>query len=75
MQTITVGGNVPLILEWNQPYGGATSDLEMLAFQNGHLVGDAQSGAQSGQSVGRHGALAPALIKSRLKICPAPIRD
>ena len=40
VQTVTVGGNVPLILEWNQPYGGATSDLEILAFQNGNLVGE-----------------------------------
>ena len=40
VQTVTVGGNVPLILEWNQPYGGAKSDLEILAFQNGNLVGE-----------------------------------
>ena len=31
---------MPLILEWNQPYGSATSDLEILAFQNGNLVGE-----------------------------------
>ena len=48
VQTITVGGNVPLVLEWNQPYGGATSNIEMLVFQNGRLVGAAQGGAQSG---------------------------
>jgi Subtilase family len=48
VQTISVGGNVPLVLEWNQPYFGATSNIEMLVFQNGHLVGAAQGGAQSG---------------------------
>ena len=47
VQTVTVGGNVPLILEWNQPYGGATSDLEILAFQNGSLVSESESEASS----------------------------
>jgi hypothetical protein len=47
VQTVTVGGNVPLILEWSQPYGGATSDLEILAFQNGNLVGESASEASS----------------------------
>ena len=37
-----------MTLEWNQPYGGATSDVEMLVFQNGHLLGTAAGGAQSG---------------------------
>ncbi len=45
VQTITVGANstysVPLLLEWNQPYGAATSNLEILVFQNGKLVGTA----------------------------------
>jgi hypothetical protein len=43
IQTITIGGNsndtVPLLLEWNQPYGATTSDLEVLVFQNGHELG------------------------------------
>jgi len=43
IQTITVGANssytVPLLLEWNQPYSQATSDLEILVFQNGSLLG------------------------------------
>jgi hypothetical protein len=47
VQTISVGGNVPLIVEWNQPYGGATSNLEILAFQNGNLVGVSESEAAS----------------------------
>ena len=47
VQTVTVGGNVPLILEWNQPYGGATSDLEILAFQNGNLVGESDDSEAS----------------------------
>jgi VCBS repeat-containing protein len=41
----TVGANssydVPLLLEWNQAYGAATSDLEILVFENGRLVGTA----------------------------------
>jgi len=45
VQTITVGANssyrVPLLLEWNQAYGAATSDLEILVFNNGRLVGTA----------------------------------
>ena len=43
LQTITIGDSpreqVPLLLEWNQPYGSATSGLEMLVFQNGRLLG------------------------------------
>jgi hypothetical protein len=51
-QTVTVGGtageSVPLLLEWNQAYGHATSDLEMLVFQNGHLIGTSTN-ASSGE--------------------------
>jgi len=43
LQTITIGDSptqkVPLLLEWNQPYGAATSGLEMLVFQNARLLG------------------------------------
>ena len=42
VQTVTVGANssfdVPLLLEWNQAYGAATSDLEILVFSGGKLV-------------------------------------
>ena len=42
VQTVTVGANssydVPLLLEWNQAYGAATSNLEVLVFSNGRLV-------------------------------------
>src|ERR1700722_11768103 len=46
VQTVTIntegtGDHVPLLLEWNQAYGAATSDLEILVFQNGSLVGTA----------------------------------
>ena len=46
VQTITIntegtGLAIPLLLEWNQAYGAATSDLEMLVFRNGSLVGTA----------------------------------
>ncbi len=45
VQTVTVGANssynVPLLLEWNQAYGAATSNLEILVFENGRLVGAA----------------------------------
>jgi hypothetical protein len=43
VQTITINTEgtglepVPLLLEWNQAYGAATSDLEMLVFRNGSL--------------------------------------
>ena len=45
VQTVTVntegsGLSIPLLLEWDQPYGGAnTSALEVFVFQNGSLVG------------------------------------
>ena len=46
MQTVTIntegtGYDVPLLLEWNQAYGDATSDLEILVFHNGTLYGTA----------------------------------
>ena len=45
VQTITVTAShaetVPLLLEWNQAYGDATSDLEILVFRNGRLYGTA----------------------------------
>ena len=47
--TVTIGADsrydVPLILEWAQPYGGAASNLEVLVFQNGSLVGTATNAA------------------------------
>ena len=45
VQTITLTASstetVPLLLEWNQAYGAATSDLEILVFHNGSLYGTA----------------------------------
>ena len=47
VQTVTIntegtGYDVPLLLEWNQAYGAATSDLEILVFNSsGRLVGTA----------------------------------
>jgi|HubBroStandDraft_4_1064222.scaffolds.fasta_scaffold00548_9 hypothetical protein len=46
VQTVTLGATAAgltaqLLLEWNQAYGDATSDLEILAFQNGRLVSTA----------------------------------
>jgi hypothetical protein len=45
VQTITVtashANTVQLLLEWNQAYGDATSDLEILVFHNGRLYGTA----------------------------------
>jgi hypothetical protein len=46
VQTISIntegtGNAVPLLLEWNQAYGAATSDLEILVFHNGSLIGTA----------------------------------
>jgi Subtilase family len=38
---------MPLLLEWNQPYGDATADLELDVFRNGVLVASATN-----QSVG-----------------------
>jgi VCBS repeat-containing protein len=46
-QTVTIntegisGADIPLVLEWNQAYGAATSNLEILVFHNGTLVGTA----------------------------------
>ena len=45
VQTVTIntegtGDTVPLILQWNQPYGAATSDLEVVVFHNGSLDGE-----------------------------------
>jgi hypothetical protein len=47
VQTVTIntegtGYDVPLLLEWNQAFGAATSDLELLVFNSrGQLVGTA----------------------------------
>jgi hypothetical protein len=45
VQTITLTASstetVPLLLEWNQAYGAASSDLEILVFHNGSLYGTA----------------------------------
>jgi Tryptophan-rich Synechocystis species C-terminal domain/Subtilase family len=46
VQTVTIntegtGDAIPLLLEWNQAYGAATSNLEILVFHNGSLVGTA----------------------------------
>ena len=53
-QTITVNNEgtgiaIPLVLEWNQAYGAATSDLEILVFHNGSLV-DTATNRTSGES-------------------------
>ena len=52
VQTITIGGSdhysVPLLLEWNQPYGLATADLDVLVFQNGSLI-DTETNASNGE--------------------------
>jgi Subtilase family len=42
-QTVTIGGNrmeprVPFVVQWNQPYGAATSDLEVVVLVNGIVV-------------------------------------
>jgi hypothetical protein len=53
VQTLTIntegtGASIPLVVEWNQPYGNATSDLEILVFNSrGRLVGTATN-ASSG---------------------------
>src|SRR5262249_16290043 len=45
VQTITIDSRastslqVPLLLEWDQAYGQATSSLELLVFKNGKLIG------------------------------------
>ncbi len=39
VQTVTVDGEVPLLIEWNEPYGAARTKMEAVVFQNGHLVG------------------------------------
>lgn len=52
VQTVTVTASstdpLPLLLEWNQAYGQATDDLEVLVFNNGVLVGSATN-ASSGE--------------------------
>ena len=53
VQTITLTASKtqdsPLLVEWNQPYGQATADLELLVFRNGKLVGTATN-RTSGES-------------------------
>jgi subtilisin family serine protease len=53
VQTITVSTDatdtVPLLLEWNQAYGEASSDVEILVFHNGALYGTATN-VSSGES-------------------------
>ena len=49
INTAGTGFDVPLLLEWNQAYGQATSDLEILVFNSGgRLVGTATN-ATSGE--------------------------
>ena len=55
VQTVTIntegtGDKVPLILEWNQPYGATTSDLEIVVFHNGILYGE-YSNQNAGQEL------------------------
>jgi autotransporter passenger strand-loop-strand repeat protein len=49
VQTVTVGANsnyqVPLLLQWSQPYGAATASLELLVFRNGSLYATATNAA------------------------------
>src|SRR6266700_3470132 len=45
VQTVTINTEglvsaVPLVLQWNQAYGAATSDLHLVVFKNGSLYGD-----------------------------------
>ena len=45
VQTVTIGDGVypnpvPFLLQWNQPYGAATTDLGVLFFSDGSLVGE-----------------------------------
>jgi hypothetical protein len=53
VQTVTIntegtGDEVPLVVEWNQAYGAATSDLEILVFNaGGKLVGTATNASNS----------------------------
>ena len=50
INTEGTGYTVPLVLEWNQAYGAATSDLELLVFNSsGRLVGTATN-ASGGES-------------------------
>ena len=43
--TLTIGASssylVPLLLQWGQPYGAATANLELLVFRNGALYATA----------------------------------
>jgi hypothetical protein len=55
VQTVSIntegtGDGVPLVLEWNQPYGAATADLQVLVFHNGTLYGEF-SNRNSGQEL------------------------
>ena len=80
VQTVTIntegtGDNVPLVLEWNQAYGAATSDLEILVFHNGQPRRRRHQPHErrAEQSVGRLGFHRSAPIRLPSKICPAPI--
>ena len=53
VETVTIGGSanadtVPFVFEWNQPYGSVTSDLEVLVFSGGKLLG-AVTNSSSGE--------------------------
>jgi hypothetical protein len=54
VQTVTIntggaGHDVPLLLEWNQAYGQATSDLEILVFNSSGLVVGTATNVSSGE--------------------------
>src|SRR6185312_8348443 len=56
VQTITIGADsrydVPLLYEWSQPYGAATTNLEVLVFQNGQFLGAATAGEADNPWIG-----------------------
>ena len=65
--------DVPLVLEWNQPYGGATSNIEMLGVPKRPPRRCRARAARNPAIRGSAWSSPPALIRSRSKICPAPI--
>src|SRR6185437_9540829 len=54
--TVTIGADsrydVPLLYEWSQPYGAATTNLEVLVFQNGQFLGAATAGEADNPWIG-----------------------
>jgi hypothetical protein len=76
VQTLTLGtgagSSLPIILQWNQPYGSLTSNLKMLVFSGGSYLGyESNEGVCREMRIFRSILIQGSPIRSRSRTCPA----